>query len=309
MYKVFIDGKAGTTGLRIYDRLSERDDIELITLEEKDRKVLEKRIEAVNSSDISFLCLPDEASIEVAKYADKNVTLIDTSTAHRTNPEWAYGFPELSPEHKEKIASSKRIAVPGCHASGFIALIYPLVKSGIIPADIDLSCTSISGYSGAGKKAIGIYESDEKPHLWNSPREYAIAQQHKHLKEMVKITGIEKSPIFLPYISDYYSGMLVTVGLHQSQLFCGKSIADISNCYKELYTTDIVKYCENPDEDGFLSAMALSGKDCMQIFVSGNDERILLHARYDNLGKGASGAAIECMNIALNTDVKKGLEF
>lgn len=309
MYKVFIDGKAGTTGLRIYDRLSERDDIELITLEEKDRKVLEKRIEAINRSDISFLCLPDEASIEVAKYADENVKLIDTSTAHRTNPDWAYGFPELSDDFKEKIISSNRIAVPGCHASGFIALIYPLVKNGIIPVDIDLSCTSITGYSGAGKKAISAYESDDKPDLWNAPREYAIAQQHKHLKEMVKITGIDKAPIFLPYISDFYSGMLVSVGLHKSQLCGGKSVSDIIDCYKKLYVTDIVTYCENADEEGFLSAKSLSGKDCMQILVSGNDDRIILNARYDNLGKGASGAAIECMNIALGADSKIGLEI
>lgn len=309
MYKIFIDGKAGTTGLRIYDRLSERTDIELITLEEKDRKVLEKRIEAINSSDISFLCLPDEASIEVAKYADKNVTLIDTSTAHRTDPEWAYGFPELSEEFEEKIKSSKRIAVPGCHASGFIALIFPLVKNGIIPADADLSCTSISGYSGAGKKAISVYESDEKPDLWNAPRQYAIAQQHKHLKEMVKITNIEKSPIFMPFISDFYSGMLVTVGLHKSQLNDGKDVNQIIDIYKNLYKTDIVKYCENPDEEGFISAKALSGKDCMQIFVSGNDDRIMLHARYDNLGKGASGAAVECMNISLGIKKSTGLDI
>lgn len=307
MYKVFIDGKAGTTGLRIYDRLSERDDIELITLEEKDRKVLEKRIEAINSSDISFLCLPDEASIEVAKYADKGVKLIDTSTAHRTNPDWAYGFPELSDDFREKIISSNRIAVPGCHASGFIALIYPLVKNGILPADADLSCTSISGYSGAGKKAINVYESDEKPMLWSAPRQYALAQQHKHLKEMVKITGVEKAPIFMPFISDFYSGMLVTVGLHRSQLCDGKGTDDIVKCYKNLYCTDIVRYCENVDEEGFLSAKALSGKDSMQIFVSGNEDRIILHARYDNLGKGASGAAIECMNIALGTKIDKSL--
>lgn len=309
MYKIFIDGKAGTTGLRIYDRLSERDDVELITLEEKDRKVLEKRIEAINSSDISFLCLPDEASREVAKYADKNVTLIDTSTAHRTNPDWAYGFPELSARHKEKIASSRRIAVPGCHASGFIALIYPLINNGILPEDVRLSCTSISGYSGAGKKAIAVYESEEKPDLWNAPRQYALTQQHKHLPEMVKITGIKNDPVFMPFISDFYSGMLVTVGIHSSQLCDKKSVEDIIETYKKLYTTDIVKYCENMDEEGFLSAKALSGKDCMQVFVSGNNDRILLHARYDNLGKGASGAAVECMNISLGTEINKGLDI
>ena len=309
MYKIFIDGKAGTTGLRIYDRLGQRDDIQLITLPEEDRKKLDCRIDAINSSDISFLCLPDAASIEAVEHANKNVRIIDTSTAHRTNHDWAYGFAELSDEHREKIIHSNRISVPGCHASGFIALIYPLIKNGIISPDCDLSCTSISGYSGAGKQAISIYESDEKPDLWNAPREYAILQEHKHLKEMKAITGINKPPVFMPIIADYYSGMLVTIGLHKSQLNSGKSRKHIIEAYFSLYNNEIVKYCENVDEDNFVSAKAMSGKDDMQIFVSGNDERILLLSRYDNLGKGASGAAIECMNIAMGKDEKTGLNI
>lgn len=309
MTKVFIDGKAGTTGLRIYERLGQRDDIELITLKEEDRKILEKRVEAINSSDITFLCLPDAASVEAVSNARKDVRIIDTSTAHRTNTDWAYGFPELSKDFYQKIYNSNRIAVPGCHASGFIALIYPLIKNKIISPDTDLSCTSISGYSGAGKKAIEIYEGEEKPDLWNAPREYAIAQQHKHLKEMKAITGIDKAPIFMPIIADYYSGMLVTVGLHKSQLLQGKNIDDIKEAYSSLYKGDIVKYVEKPDEEGFVSAKRMSGKDSMQIFVDGNEDRILLLARYDNLGKGASGAAIECMNLITDKELTFGLNI
>lgn len=307
MYKIFIDGKAGTTGLRIYDRLSQRNDIKLITLNDEDRKKLDFRVDAINSSDISFLCLPDDASIEAVKYADKNVKIIDTSTAHRTNPQWAYGFPELSGGFKEKIISSNRIAVPGCHASGFIALVYPLVKNKIISPETLLSCTSISGYSGAGKKAIAQYESNKKPQIWDAPREYAILQKHKHLREMKAITNINNEPIFMPFIANYYSGMLVTVGLHKSQLSLGKTIDDIKETYKNLFNTQIVHFDEHADEEGFVSACVMSGRDDMQIFVEGNDDRLLLLARYDNLGKGASGAAIECMNISLGTDLLTGL--
>ena len=300
MKKVFIDGSAGTTGLRIKERLSQRSDIELITLSEEMRKDPTARAQALNSCDIAFLCLPDAAAIEAVNMIEnESVVVLDTSTAHRTQDGWAYGFPELSKEHFEKVASSKRIAVPGCHASGFIALVYPLIEKGIISPDVFLTCHSITGYSGGGKKMIADYEDSSRSTLLDAPRQYALGQTHKHLPEMKKITGIENEPVFCPIVSDFYSGMEVTVPLFKNQHNEGFCAEDIKKAYKEKYTGDIVSYCEEPDEGGFISASALSYKDSMQISVSGNDDRILLIARYDNLGKGASGAAIECMNISM----------
>lgn len=310
MKKVFIDGKAGTTGLRIFDRLSARDDIELIVLSEEDRKNPECRKKAINSADVAFLCLPDDAARESVSFVENPETvIIDTSTAHRTNPDWAYGFPELSKAHEEKLLSSKRIAVPGCHASGFIALVYPLVEAGFISKDTLLTCFSVTGYSGGGKNMIASYEDENRDKLLDAPRQYALTQQHKHLKEMVGVTGINSAPVFCPVVSDFYSGMEVTVPLFSSQLINGKTKADIENLYKEKYADSFVKYEENTDESGFISSNALSFKDNMQISVHGNDERILLVARYDNLGKGASGAAIECMNIAIGADRTSGLSL
>lgn len=300
MKKVFIDGSAGTTGLRIFNRIAKRKDIELITLSEDLRKDFDARREALNSCDIAFLCLPDKAALEAADMVEnKNTVILDTSTAHRTNSAWAYGFPELSQSHFEKIASSKRIAVPGCHASGFIALLHPLTERGIISKEALLTCHSITGYSGGGKSMIATYEGEDFPRLFKAPRQYALTQSHKHLPEMLMQTGLENSPIFCPIVSDFYSGMEVTVPVFKSQLEKNFGIEDIKNAYKEKYTSDIVFFEENADEGGFLSANALSGKDSMQISVCGNDERILLVARYDNLGKGASGAALECMNISM----------
>ncbi len=300
MKKVFIDGSAGTTGLRILERLSQRNDIELIRLSEELRKDNSARKQALNESDIAFLCLPDAAAIEaVSMIENENTVVLDTSTAHRTKEGWAYGFPELSKEHYEKVAASKRIAVPGCHASGFIALTYPLVEKGIISKDILLSCHSITGYSGGGKKMIAEYESSEREILFDAPRQYALGQTHKHLPEMTAITGIKNAPIFCPIVSDFYSGMAVTVPLFKSQLEKGFDINDIKEAYKNKYNTDIVSYSESIDEDGLIAANALSLKDSMQVTVCGNEDRILLIARYDNLGKGASGAALECMNISM----------
>ena len=308
--KIFIDGKAGTTGLRIYERLEAREDIEIILLSDDERKDPAARKKALNSCDIAFLCLPDDAAREsVLMIENENVTVIDTSTAHRTLEGWCYGFPELSDELAEKIKSAKRIAVPGCHASGFIALVKPLIDAGFIDANELLTCHSITGYSGGGKKMIADYESGERNELLDSPRQYAIAQQHKHLKEMKAITGLENAPIFCPIVSDFYSGMMVTVPLFASQLKDGKTAADIKKLYADKYNTELLSYKETVDEAGFVAATTCSGKDTMTVSVAGNEERILLIALYDNLGKGASGAAVECMNIALGADKTQGLDI
>ncbi len=310
MKKIFIDGSAGTTGLRIYERLEKRDDIELLILPEDKRKDINSRKEMLNSCDIAFLCLPDDAARESVSLTDSaNTIIIDTSTAHRTDDNWAYGFPELSENFEEKIKNSKRIASPGCHASGFIALVYPLVEKGILPKDALLTCHSITGYSGGGKKMIAEYESNERDVLLDSPRQYGIGQSHKHLKEMKAVSGIDNPPVFSPIVAPFYSGMEVTVPLFASQLNKGCTKEDIEKAYKEKYTGPIVFYNENMAEDGFISSNALSMKDSMEIAVYGNDDRIILVARYDNLGKGASGAAIECMNIVMGTDKTKGLNI
>lgn len=308
MKKVFIDGKAGTTGLRIYERLSERSDIELMLLPDEKRKDVEARREALNTCDIAFLCLPDAAAIEsVGLIENEKVRVLDTSTAHRTNPDWAYGFAELSPTHREKIKNSNRIAVPGCHASGFISLVYPLVEAGAISPDTLLTCHSLTGYSGGGKKMIAEYEDAEPDVALESPRQYGLTQNHKHLKEMKAITGINAFPAFCPIVADYYSGMLVTVPLFKEQLN-GVTIEDIKKIYADKYHSDIVKYKDEIGENGFICSNKLSFNDSMEIFVEGNEGRILLMSRYDNLGKGASGAAIQNMNILLETDEKTGLE-
>lgn len=306
MKKVFIDGSAGTTGLRIHERLALREDITVITLPDEKRKDAQYRKEAINGADIAFLCLPDDAAREAVSFIENdNTVVIDTSTAHRTESSWAYGFPELSGAHLEKIKSSKRIAVPGCHASGFIALVYPLIEKGIISPEMLLSCFSLTGYSGGGKKMIGEYEADERDTLLDAPRIYGLTQTHKHLKEMKAITGIKDFPAFLPVVGDFYSGMLVSVPLFSSQI--NGSADDIRKIYSEKYTWGMVSYKENADVGGFLSAGAVSGKDTMTVSVYGNEERITLEASYDNLGKGASGAAIECMNIVLGVSPSYGL--
>lgn len=300
MKKIFIDGKAGTTGLRIYERLAERKDIEIILLSEEERKDPVARKNALNTCDIAFLCLPDDAAREsVSMIENDNVVVIDTSTAHRTLDGWCYGFPELSDELNKKLQNAKRIAVPGCHASGFIALVKPLIDTGFISADELLTCHSITGYSGGGKKMIAEYESDDRDTLLDAPRQYGITQNHKHLKEMQAITGLKDAPIFCPIVSDFYSGMMVTVPLFASQLKNNATAADIKALYKGKYTSDIVKYQESFDDNGFISAAKLKDSDAMTVTVAGNEDRILLVAVYNNLGKGASGAAIECMNVVL----------
>ncbi len=305
MAKIFIDGSAGTTGLRIRERLAERSDLELITLTEELRKDTSARKDALNRADIAFLCLPDAAAIEaVSLMENPNTAIIDTSTAHRTNPAWEYGFPELL-GRRERIAVSKRIANPGCHASGFVALIEPLVREGVIPADAALTCTSLTGYSGGGKKMIAEYEGDERDELLDAPRMYGLTQSHKHLPEMAKICGLTRDPVFCPIVAAFYSGMEVTVPLF-GDLIKGDA-EQIGEIYQSYYQNGLVHYCKTADEGGFLSANAFSGRDDMQITVTGNSDRILLIARFDNLGKGASGAAIQNMNVILGADETTGL--
>ena len=307
MTKVFIDGSAGTTGLRIYERLGGRNDLELIILPDEIRKDAAARYEALRQSDIAFLCLPDSAAIEAADMAkDLNTVIIDTSTAHRTNDEWAYGFPEIR-DFKEKIKNSKRIANPGCHASGFIALVEPLVSAGIISKDQNLSCFSLTGYSGGGKKMIADYENDDLKADLLAPRLYGVSQSHKHLPEMLKVCNINSAPVFCPIVSSYYAGMEVVIPIAQSDV--KGSIENIKEIYKNYYTGDIVKYAESCDESGFVSAGKYAMKDDMEISVFGNEDRFTLVARYDNLGKGASGAAIQNMNIVLGLDEKTGLNI
>ncbi len=308
MKNVFIDGSAGTTGLRIRERLSEREDITLLTLSEEKRKDPEARREMLNAADAVFLCLPDDAAREaVAMLQNPNTVVLDTSTAHRTADGWCYGFPELSAAHEEALRSAKRIAVPGCHASGFIALVYPLIAEGILSKDALLSATSLTGYSGGGKKMIAEYESEERDALLSAPRQYALGQTHKHLKEMKAQTGLSNAPLFLPIVADFYSGMEVTVPIFASSLNSGYGIEDVKEVYAAHYHSPLLSYREGADEGGFLSASALMGKDAMQVSVFGNEERILLVARYDNLGKGASGAAIECFNLSMGVSAYEGL--
>ncbi len=304
--RVFIDGHAGTTGLRIRERLSARDDLELVVLDEALRKDPGARHEALVSADVAFLCLPDDAAREAAEAAgDADTIIIDTSTAHRTSEGWAYGFPELV--GYDAIRASARIANPGCHASGFVALVAPLVRAGIIGADARLSCFSLTGYSGGGKQMIAQYEADGRDGLLDAPRMYGLAQSHKHLPEMRAMCGLEAAPAFCPVVGDFYAGMEVVVPLFAGDV--DASAQEIRSAYASHYATGLVHLVDDADEGGFLSAAAYAGRDDMEVSVHGNDERILLVARFDNLGKGASGAAIQNMNIALGLDEGLGLDL
>lgn len=309
MKKIFVDGSAGTTGLRIVQRLQTMPDIELLTLSEKDRKDPTCRRQALNLADIDILCLPDEAAKEAAAFVQNpNTVVLDTSTAHRTAPGWVYGFPELGRAQQAAVCSAKRIAVPGCHASGFIALTAPLVQAGLLPKSAQLTCYSLTGYSGGGKKMIAEYENPNRSALLKAPRQYALGQQHKHLAEMQGQTGLP-APVFCPVVADFYSGMQVTVPLFSGQLTPGATAADVAAVYRQHYAGPVVQFCEAFDENGFLSAAALSGKDSMKIAVAGNSDRLLLLALYDNLGKGASGAALECLNLVMGRPLGQGLSL
>lgn len=307
MKKIFIDGSSGTTGLRIRERLASRTDLELIELPDALRKDESARRDALLAADVAFLCLPDAAAMEAVELAgDSQTAIIDTSTAHRTAEGWTYGFPELTGK-RASVCHSKRIANPGCHASGFIALVAPLVEMGMLKKDAALSCFSVTGYSGGGKKMIAEYEAQERSKLLDAPRQYGITQQHKHLREMQIISGLDVAPVFCPVVAPYYSGMEVTVSLFKKDV---TATADaICEAYRSYYPGPVVHFDAPADEEGFFSAAAFSGRDDMQITVSGNDERILLVSRFDNLGKGASGAAIQNMNILLGLEETLGLEL
>lgn len=309
MVKVYIDGQEGTTGLKILERFKNRTDIELLSIDEDKRKDNDERKKLINSSDYTFLCLPDAAAREAVAMADERVRVIDASTAHRTNPDWAYGIPELGKDFREKIAKSNRVAVPGCYASGFASMAYPLVKLGIMPKDYPVSVHAVSGYSGAGKKAIAVYESGDRPSDFDSPRQYALTQQHKHIPEMTKICGLEYAPTFNPLVCDYFCGMVVSLPLHTRLLNKKYSPADIRNALSEFYKDSFfVKVMpEGEPEDGFIGANNLAGTNFMEIFVNGNDDRLIINSRLDNLGKGASGAAVQCLNIMMGIDEKTGL--
>lgn len=307
MIKVFIDGKAGTTGLRIFERLQKRDDVKIVSLSENLRKDPAARKEAINCADVVFLCLPDDAAREAVTLAENpHTVVIDASTAHRTQAGWAYGFPELSPRFRAAVQSGKRIANPGCYASGFLALVYPLVQGGILPPDYPLVCHAVSGYSGAGKKGIEQYESENRDCSLQTPRLYALGLTHKHLPEMTKISGLIRTPVFNPYICDYECGMSVTVPLFADLLSRSVTKEDLTEFYREWYKGERFVGVGR-EESGFLCANALNGTNRLEIFVNGNEERILLVSRLDNLGKGASGAAIQNMNLALGLDEGLGL--
>ena len=309
MANVFIDGKEGTTGLQIFERLGKRKDLNIITLPEELRKDPAARKQCINGADIVFLCLPDAAAKEsVALCENDKVKILDASTAHRTNPDWAYGFPELSAQHRKKIAEGKRVAVPGCHASGFISLVYPLIAGGIIAPDYPLVCHSVTGYSGGGKKMIAEYEAEGRSAELDSPRQYALGQKHKHLPEMQAVCGLAYAPSFQPIVSDYYCGMCVSVPLHVRLMQKKMDVRALKEYFAEYYARqNFIKIAQ--ESKSFLPANPLAGTNDMEIYIDGNEERILLASVFDNLGKGASGAAVQCMNIMLGIDERTSLSL
>ena len=312
MKKVFIDGSEGTTGLRIFERFEGRDDIEILKIPSELRKDPGEIKKYINASDITFLCLPDAAAREaVAMVENENTIIIDTSTAHRTEEGWAYGYPELSPKHREAIKNGKRIAVPGCYATGFITIAYPMIAQGMLPKDYPVAAFAMSGYSGAGKKTIAVYEADERDKELDAPREYALTQNHKHLKEMQKITGLARTPLFSPLICDYYSGMVVTLQFYADMLNKKPTPEKVHELFDTYYKGEqfikVMPYGKETEYNGFLAGNTCSGWDGIEIYVTGNEDRILVSTRFDNLGKGASGAAVQCLNILLGCEENKGL--
>ena len=306
--KIYIDGKDGTTGLQIYDRLAGREDLELLLIDEDKRKDTAERQKLMNAADIVFLCLPDAAAIEAVELVTNPETcIIDASTAHRTAPGWDYGFPELSAEHRAHIASSKRIANPGCHASGFISAVYPLVAHGIVPPDYPVTCFTLTGYSGGGKKMITQYETDKTEELY-APRIYGLSLNHKHLPEMQKICGLHKAPVFLPVVDDYYKGMATTIQLRNDLLAPGTTAQRVWETLRDHYAdAQMVTVAPFGGTTPMIAGNAMAGKDTLQLIVYGNEEQTAVTALFDNLGKGASGAAVQNMNIRLGLEESTGL--
>lgn len=312
MKKVFIDGSAGTTGLRIFDRLHGRTDIQLLTLPESERKLESSRKRLLNEADVVFLCLPDDAAREAASWVENPDTVVlDTSTAHRTAPGWCYGFPELSPVQEARLRQAKRIAVPGCHASGFIALVYPLISAGLLAPDVLLSCYSLTGYSGGGKKMIADYESPDRPahSKLDAPKSYGLSLAHKHLPEMQKISGLANPPAFVPVVCDYYSGMQVLVPFQPVWGGAEKVAAGLAEYYRDAATIKVHALNEPLPENGLYSN-AMAGTDRMELYstVNAAGDQMMLVSLFDNLGKGSSGAAVQCMNLMLGFEETKGLE-
>ena len=312
--KIFIDGSEGTTGLRINERFAGRDYIELLKIDPELRKDPAEIKKLINESDITFLCLPDQAAVEAAEMVDNDRTvIIDASTAHRTLPDWAYGFPELSAEHRDKIRNSRKIAVPGCYASGFIALAFPMVKEGILPKDYPVSVFAASGYSGGGKKLISAYEEEGRDAKFDSARFYAWGHTHKHLKEMKAIPGLSREPLFSPFTTNYHSGMIVQVPLFTDLLSKKVTPEELHAFFEKYYSGEkfikVMPFGTEAEQGGALFSDSCAGYDGMQIFVTGNNDRLVVATRFDNLGKGASGAAVQCMNIVLGCDEAKGLNL
>ncbi|MEG1584833.1 MAG: N-acetyl-gamma-glutamyl-phosphate reductase [Anaerovorax sp.] len=321
LYKVFIDGQEGTTGLKIFERFEKRQDIQMLRIDGQYRKSLDHRLDMIEKADITFLCLPDAASLEIIKHAPAHARILDTSTAHRTNPDWVYGFPELQEGQRERIGKANRVAVPGCHATGFISLVKPLIAMDIAEKEYPFTCYSVTGYSGGGKKMIKDYEDDFVVGGRNpihgmetelsSPRQYGLTQWHKHLPEMKAMTGIAYDPVFNPIVSNYYSGMLVSVQLHTRLLKKKRNPQQLRETFQEYYHNQLlvkVRTEEETPESGFIGSNNLGGSNEMELFIVGNEERITLMSRFDNLGKGASGAAIQCMNIMLGLPEDTGLQ-
>ena len=306
--KVYIDGKDGTTGLQIYDRLSVRADIDLLLIDEARRKDRLERKKLMDAADIVFLCLPDAAAIEAVELVENPKTrIIDASTAHRTSPDWDYGFPELSGAYRAAIQNSKRVANPGCHATGFISVVYPLVAMGLLPKDECLSAFSLTGYSGGGKKMIAQYEAADKETALFAPCPYGMGQSHKHLPEMQKICGLDNKPVFTPIVDDYYKGMATTVPLHMSQLNGVSTLAEVRQKLADYYGGQTLVRVADTTDTAKLYANAQAGKDTLVLYVAGNDEQFTVTALFDNLGKGASGAAVQNMNLMLGFDETTGL--